>query len=276
VPKRDPRSEPGDVPEGDVLRGPRTPAPARAPSAAAPIVGEHVAAFAATPAKVQSQPSSELRDGLPAALAFDSLAPVRPSSPPSEEDLLADLTAKVLLEEKMRRTAEQRVQELTQSLAETERERDRALGELRGTTDGLRQELLALEQARATERRASELELERVRAEAAAELAALRARRVPSVRSMVAIREEAHQEVAQELALVRRTADEALAALRRLVERKESALEEGRAELERLRPGIVQRVLSRTPGRGVPAPFAQPIASVPSDYPEVRIDEDER
>lgn len=215
-----------------------------------------------------SWPSNE---GLPPVLAIGSIAPAVPSVPPSEEDLLADLAAKLVREEKARKAAEERAQELDRALRDADAQRDRTIGELRTTIEGLRQELLHLERARAAERTASELELERVRAEAAAEIATLRARRVPSVRSMVAIREEAQREVEGELAAVRRTADEAIAALRRLIERKESVLAEGRAELERLHPNIVRQLLEPDGDDALPMP---PARAAVSDYPDLIVEDD--
>lgn len=203
-----------------------------------------------------------------------------PSNPP-DGDLLGELASKLVREEKARRAAEKRVSELEAALRDADAQRDKAVTELRGTVDSLHRELKELDRQRNAERAQLELEIDRVRAESAAEIASLRARRSPSVHTMVAIREEAQQEVAVELEAVRRTADEAIAALRELVERKEAAIAEGRAALERLHPNIVQEVLSgerRPSSPGLTRPSMAPTpargVSVRSDYPEITVEDE--
>lgn len=195
----------------------------------------------------------------------------------AEEDLLAELAGQLLREERARRQAEERVRSLESDLVQADALRDRAVDELRAQIDALRTELRQKE-------RSAELELERSLAEAHAEIAMLRARRSPSVRAMAAASQKARETtppfgldpVAEELAAVKRTADEALSALKDLIQRKEVVLAEGRAILERLSPTTRAAIESPprpssipTPQQGIPVPTA-------SDWPELILEDEKK
>lgn len=188
----------------------------------------------------------------------------------AEEDLLAELAGQLLREERARRSAEERIRTLEGDLAQADTLRDRAVDELRAQVDALRVELSQKE-------RSAKLELERTLAESQAEIAMLRARRSPSVRAMAAASQKARETtppfgvdpMAEELAAVRRTADEALTALKDLIQRKEVVLAEGRAILERLSPTTRAAIDAPlrpssipTPQRGFPRPTT-------SEWPEL-------
>ncbi len=248
-PRRDPRSEPGEVPIEEVLG--RT------------VVG-------------RVRPNSDRSEDEPRS---DTRPVSERSGMPdtAEEDLLAELAGQLLREERARRMAEDRVRSLEADLAQADTLRDRAVDELRAQIDALRLELSQKD-------RSAKLELERSLAEAHAEIAILRARRSPSVRAMAAASQKARETtppfgldpVAEELAAVKRTADEALSALKDLIQRKEVVLAEGRAILERLSPTTRAAIdaPSRpsnipTPQQGVPLPQA-------SDWPELIFDDDKK
>lgn len=257
-PRRDPRSEPGDVPLEEVAgRGGRRP-------------GSQPRSTGSTPRTDEvDEPRSDVR-------------PV--STPPdtSEEDLLAQLAGQLLREERARRAAEERARALEEELAQADRLRDRAVRELQLHIDELRLEVLAAERKLAEQRDASRFELERSLAEAHAEIAMLRARRSPSVRAMAAatLSHGEPERMAQELAAVKRTADEAIAALKDLLQRKEVVLAEGRATLERLTPSVPlepRDYFGDLPPRASAAPTPRrgiTLSETLSDWPELIVGDD--
>jgi len=253
-PRRDPRSEPGEVPLEEVL-GRTVVARVR------PGSDRVASAQGDEEPRSDTRPLSE-RSGMPDT---------------AEEDLLAELAGQLLREERARRSAEERVRALEGDLVQADALRDRAVDELRAQLDALRIELNQKE-------RSAKLELERTLAEAHAEIAILRARRSPSVRAMAAASQKGRETtppfgldpMAVELAAVKRTADEALSALKDLIQRKEVVLAEGRAILERLSPTIRAAIDAPlrpskipTPQRGLPVPE-------PSDWPELILDDEEK
>lgn len=204
---------------------------------------------------------------------------VRPvSTPPvaTEEDLLGELAGQLLREERQRRAAEERVQALEEELAQADRLRDRSVRELKLHIDELRLEVLSLERKLAEQSEAARLELDRALAEAHAEIAILRARRSPSVRAMAAatLANGDPGQMAEELAQVKRTADEAILALKELLQRKEHGLLEGRATLERLTPAVpvVPRPQDLLGARPSSIPTPRRGIDV-SDWPEVIIED---
>jgi hypothetical protein len=273
-PRRDPRSEPGEVPVQEVL-------------------GRNVVARVAKPRGVDSS-SFDLSPFDPGSADHRPPSDARPVPPvlaDAEEDLLADLAGQLLREERARRAAEARVKELEEELSRADALRDRSVRELQLHIDELRREVLAGERKHAEERNVWQLESERALLEAQAEIALLRARRSPSVRAMAALSERVRPpeqadtdpegQMAQELAAVRRTADEALTALKDLLQRKESVLAEGRAILERLTPPPPAPLVPRpdafarpssipTPQRGISVPSG----AMASDWPELIVGQD--
>ena len=280
-PRRDPRSEPGDVPIEEHLGR----APGRRPGS--------------QPRSTEGRPGSGPPPG-----DEEPRSDTRPLADSAEEDLLGNLAAQLLREERGRRAAEDRVRTLEEDLSRADALRDRAVDELRGHVARLRQELADSELHRA-DLLADRERLEQALAEANADIVALRARRSPSVRAMAALRQSQPPSppadasaMAAELDAVRRTADDAIAALKDLIQRKEVVLAEGRAILERLAPaerptpieptlrsGFGSRVAVQ-PIRGVPRPSSFPTPSegspVPTtepepergDWPELIFDDD--
>lgn len=279
-PRRDPRSEPGDVPAEEHLGR----APGRRPGS--------------QPRSAEGRPSPFPPPGADEEPRSDT----RPLAASAEEDLLGDLAAQLLREERARRAAEDRVRSLEEDLSRADALRDRAVDELRGQVDRLRRDLAESEQRRA-DLLVDRVRLEQALAEANADIVALRARRSPSVRAMASLRQSQPppapadaSAMAAELDAVRRTADDAIAALKDLIHRKEVVLAEGKAILERLAPAerptpiepvkresIANRV-SVQPIKGVPRPSSFPtpsegtpaLALEPGDWPELIFDDDKR
>lgn len=261
-PRRDPRSEPGEVPVQEVL-------------------GRSVVARVA-------KPRAEFDPGATDPGTQSETYVVPRSVGGAEEDLLADLAGQLLREERARRAAEARVKVLEEELSQADAFRDRSVRELQLHIDELRREVLAKERKHAEERNVLRLESERALLEAQAEIALLRARRSPSVRAMAALSDRVRpkeepdpEQMAQELAAVRRTADEALTALKDLLQRKESVLAEGRAILERLTPPPPPPLVPGpdafprpssvpTPRRGISVPSK----AMASDWPELIVEHD--